>query len=200
VQAVWQALLPAVAALLLVAGLAVWSQPVQAAQERGRYSAEEIRFLELLNEYRRDNGLGALVLSDTLALAAERHSQDMARYSYFGHETAGSDHFPAGSWPWDRMRLSGYTAGSAMGENLAAGMGTAESALSAWKASPAHDDVMLSPMWKAVGIAFEDTSGPYRYYWTTNFGSALDPAGTTAGPPPQLVQTATSRSLRSIPE
>jgi uncharacterized protein YkwD len=72
------------------------------------YDPEELRFSELLNGYRQENGLPPLVLSDALAVASERHSEDMGKYGFFAHDTAESSYFPAGATPWDRMELSGY--------------------------------------------------------------------------------------------
>jgi uncharacterized protein YkwD len=160
--------------------------PATTTTSPGRYSQEELRFVDLLNDYRRENGLAPLLLSDVVSLAAERHSQDMGKYEFFSHQSSASDYFPIDSWPWDRMVLSGYSDGADMGENIAAGMATAESVLLAWKTSPPHNEVMLSPMWAVIGIALEDTSGPYRYYWTSNFGSGVDPS---AGEPPTTTTT-----------
>ncbi|HZG63850.1 MAG TPA: CAP domain-containing protein [Rubrobacteraceae bacterium] len=56
-------------------------------------------FLRSINEYRENNGLPALILSDALAVASERHDEDMARYNFFAHETLGSSYFPIHSEP-----------------------------------------------------------------------------------------------------
>src|SRR3712207_2956147 len=68
---------------LLIAGVVGFGQSADADS----YDTEELQFLELINGYREQNGLRPLVLSDTLAVAAERHSEDMARYSFFAHIT-----------------------------------------------------------------------------------------------------------------
>ena len=91
-------LVVAVAAVLTV-GVA----NVDVRADAAAYDPEEIQFLELINGYRADNGLKALLLSDTLAVAAEHHSQDMARYSFFAHNTAASSYYETGYQPWDRM-------------------------------------------------------------------------------------------------
>src|SRR3712207_3329596 len=83
-----------VAAVLavLIAGVAAGESSARATA----YDAEELNFLRLINDYREDNGLGPLLLSDTLSVAAERHNQDMARYNFFAHITAGSSYYPVG--------------------------------------------------------------------------------------------------------
>lgn len=141
------------------------------------YDSEELRFLEIINEYRADNGLGTLILSDALTVASERHDEDMARYNFFAHETLGSSYFPVGSAPWDRMALSGYDYPDAyMAENLAAGYETAEEAFEAWRTSPGHNVNMLDGNQRVIGVArINDPDSYYGWYWTTDFGSELDP-------------------------
>ncbi len=102
------------------------------------YDQEELKFLELINQYRQSKGLPTLVLSDALAVASKHHSEDMGRYNFFAHNTAKSSYFPAGSTPWDRIKLSGYDyPNSFKAENLAAVYETAEQNFKAWCGSPA---------------------------------------------------------------
>lgn len=89
--------------IAVLAALFVGVAGVDGRADAESYDPEELQFLELVNGYRADHGLRALVLSDTLAVAAEHHSRDMARYSFFAHNTAGSSYYAAGSKPWDRM-------------------------------------------------------------------------------------------------
>lgn len=108
------------------------------------YDSEELQFLELLNLYREDNGVGPLILSDTLALAAQRHSQDMARYAFFAHTTLESSYYAAGSAPWDRMAAEGYDYNSSFkGENIAVGCQSAPKCFELWRNSPSHNAAML---------------------------------------------------------
>ncbi|CAA9539897.1 MAG: hypothetical protein AVDCRST_MAG70-17 [uncultured Thermomicrobiales bacterium] len=61
--------------------------PVSAAAATGSYCAEpeEVAFLGLINQYRAQNGLNALRMSQTVGAAAEHHSTEMATYNYFSH-------------------------------------------------------------------------------------------------------------------
>lgn len=147
------------------------------------YDSEELEFLQIINEYRQDNGLPTLILSDALTDASERHDEDMARYNFFAHETLGSSYFPINSKPWDRMALSGYDYPEAsMSENLAAGYGTAEEAFEAWRTSSGHNVNMLDANQRVIGIArIYDPDSYYGWYWTTNFGSELDPTSHAPG-------------------
>ena len=155
------------------------------------YDAEELEFLGLINDYREENGLRPVILSDNLAVAAERHSKDMAQYNFFAHNTAKSSYYPAGSEPWDRMEAEGYDYNTAKGENLAVGYETAEEAMQAWKESPSHNAAMLDGNYRVMGVARVNAPGSvHGWYWTTDFGGYVDPSAhapgeTPGGPQPQ---------------
>src|ERR687896_1310575 len=116
-----RALRYALVIVAVLAALVVGVAGVDGRADAEAYDPEELQFLELINGYRADHGLRALVLSDTLAVAAEHPSQDMARYSFFAHSTVASSHYPAGSQPWDHMRAEGYDYNTPMAENIAVG-------------------------------------------------------------------------------
>ena len=162
----------------LFAGVVGFNQSADAAS----YDSEELQFLRLINDYRGDNGLGPLLLSDTLAVAAEHHSQDMARYSFFAHNTVASSYYPVGSEPWDRMAAEGYDYNSYRGENIAVGYETAEKAFEAWRNSPSHNHAMLDDRYRVIGIArINEPGSVHGWYWTTDFGVVLDPSSHEPG-------------------
>ncbi len=175
-----------VAAVLavLIAGVAAGEKSARATP----YDAEELRFLQLINDYRKDNGLGPLLLSDTLSVASERHSQDMARYHFFAHITAASSYYAVGSEPWDRMRAEGYDYDTFMGENIAVGYASAEAAFAAWRRSPSHNAAMLDGRYRVIGIARIQPPGS-RWYWTTDFGATEDPTSHAPDENPQAGET-----------
>jgi uncharacterized protein YkwD len=159
---------------------------VLAAGESGSaatsYDSEELQFLRLINEYRQENGAGPLLLSDTLAVAAEHHSKDMAEYDFFAHNTEASSYYRVGSKPWDRMAAEGYTYNTIRGENLATGTETAEESFEAWRESPSHNAAMLDGRYRVIGIArVYEPDGNHAWYWTTDFGGALDPTSHAPG-------------------
>jgi len=166
----------------LLAGMAAFDQSADASS----YDPDELQFLQLINGYRQENGLDTLVLSDTLAVSAERHSEDMARYSFFAHNTAGSSYYPVGFQPWDRMAAEGYDYNTYKGENIAVGYETAEQAFTAWRNSPSHNHAMLDGRYRVIGIArIHDSDSVHGWYWTTDFGGVLDPTSHTPGESPQ---------------
>ncbi len=176
-------------ALVIVAVLAAFVVGVAGVDGRAdaeAYDPEELQFLELINGYRADHGLRALVLSDTLAVAAEHHSQDMARYSFFAHNTADSSYYAVGSRPWDRMEAEGYRYNTYKGENIAVGYETAEEAFRAWRQSPSHNQAMLDDRYRVIGIArINEPGSVHGWYWTTDFGGVLDPTSHAPGQSPR---------------
>ena len=131
--------------------------------------AEEQAFLKLINDYRTANGLGTLQASIALTNASKWMSNDMATKNYFGHtDSTGRDSFT-------RMRSFGYTYNTWMGENLAAGYSDAANTFNQWKTSPSHNENMLNPNFKVLGIGrVVNTSAYYWFYWTTDFGGVVD--------------------------
>jgi hypothetical protein len=158
------------------------------------YDAEELRVLELINEYRQDNGLEPLLLSSTLSVASERHSEDMGERDFFAHNTASSSYYPAGSEPWDRMDAEGYDYNTYKGENIAAGYETAEEAFRAWRESPSHNRAMLEGDYRVVGIGRKNIPGSgFGWYWTTDFGGRVDPSAHAPGERPPGKESAKER-------
>ncbi len=169
------------AALVALAGM---TRGAEAALD-----SEEQAFLTLINNYRQANGLGSLSLNGELNAAADWMSKDMAAKDYFSHtDSLGRD-------PFQRMAAFGYNYNTWKGENLAAGVDTAQAALGLWKGSPGHNANMLNPNFKVIGIARAYGDGStYGWYWTTDFGgqgSAPPPAEPTP-PPPEPTQEPTS--------
>ncbi|HET9660148.1 MAG TPA: CAP domain-containing protein, partial [Thermomicrobiales bacterium] len=135
---------------------------------------EESAFLQLINDYRAQSGLPALAFSQTLSVAADTLSKDMATKDFFSH--TGSD----GSSFVDRITAAGYPDPGNTAENIFAGDPTAAGAMQWWKNSPPHNANMLSPTAKAIGIArVNNPNSTFQWYWTTDFGATVDGAACT---------------------
>lgn len=131
-------------------------------------SYEEIKLVKLINDYRSNRGLGELVLVDKLSNAAHAHSADMAANNYFSHDSQNGANFA------DRIKATGYSPNTSLGENIAAGMWKAAEVFNAWKQSPGHNGIMLSKDYKAIGVS--RVLGPesdYQWYWTADFGGVV---------------------------
>ena len=170
----------AVLVVLIASGTGAGQRDAEASEEP--YDSEELRFLQLINQYREDHGVGALLLSDNVSVAAEHHSKDMADHGFFAHHTIKSSYYPAGSLPWDRMRVEGYDYITHMGENIAVGCESAERCFELWRNSPSHNAAMLDGSYRVVGIGrFYDENSVYGWYWTTDFGARVDPTSHAPG-------------------
>jgi uncharacterized protein YkwD len=145
----------------------------------GARSSVEEQVLALTNQQRRLNGCNvALTLSPQLNASAYGHSQDMALHDIFSHN--GSD----GSTMVSRIEQTGYTF-SQIAENVAAGQSTPQDVVAGWMSSPGHRENILNCSLREVGIGYYDQpndqanvrldngteGGPYRFYWTQDFGA-----------------------------
>jgi len=131
--------------------------------------AEEAAFCRTINDYRAQNGLGALRVSTSLRNAAKWDTTDMAQKNYFSHtDSLGRD-------PFQRMTAFGYNFSTAKGENIAAGNATAAATFAQWKASAGHNQNMLGSAYAVIGISRSySAAATYGWYWTTDFGGYSD--------------------------
>ncbi|MCL4534081.1 MAG: PKD domain-containing protein, partial [Bacteroidetes bacterium] len=162
------------------------STPITTCNTSVTLDAEEQSLVNLINAYRVQNGLQPLQgVSPTLTMAAQRHSLDMAKTGNFSH--TGSD----GSTPLQRIQQAGYPSGY-IGENLALDYTTGAEVINGWKSSTdGHNENMLNPDWKAIGIDREMGS---QWYWTADFGDVLDCPGPGTPTPTAIVTPAPSPS------
>ncbi|HEX6031984.1 MAG TPA: CAP domain-containing protein, partial [Tepidiformaceae bacterium] len=140
---------------------------------------EELAFLSIINSYRAEYGLTQLRLSAPLNRAAEWMARDMMANGYFGHIDSLGRH------PFVRTVDCGYPI--AGGENLAAGRqrGGAQGAFDLFRGSPSHNENMLAPEYREIGIARVYGEGTqYGWYWATTFGSADTRPAQPAAPAP----------------
>jgi uncharacterized protein YkwD len=145
--------------------------PVTSGNEAACLDSIEREFLTLINNYRQQNGLQPLANSRALNIASYKHSKDMGERRYFSHTT------PEGLTPWDRMAAEGYTYNTYKAENIAAGQKTAQQVFDGWRNSSGHNQNMLDPNLRVIGIGRVAVSGsPYGIYWTTKFGGQVDAA------------------------
>lgn len=134
------------------------------------------RVLELVNAARGHarlcgrqsfNAASPLRLSEALNSAALAHSFDMADHNYFEH--VGAD----GSTPAARVTRAGY-AWRVVGENLAAGVPTAEEAVTGWLQSPAHCQNLMDPRFTDMGVGYAvNPRDPAVIFWTQVFAQPL---------------------------
>ncbi|MCQ4296589.1 CAP domain-containing protein [Pseudomonas stutzeri] len=107
----------------------------------------------------------ALSWNAKLGDTALAHSRDMARQDYFSHQA------PDGSHVSDRAGRAGY-AWQRIGENIAAGQGSAEQVMAGWLASPGHCSNIMNPDFTQMGAAYAtNQDSAAMSYWTQVFGA-----------------------------
>ncbi|MEZ4449189.1 MAG: hypothetical protein R3B09_06890 [Nannocystaceae bacterium] len=156
-------------------------------------SAEALELVDLVNQYRGENGLPSIPASPSLCTVGQTHVHDLVDHS--PHTEPGCNlHSWSDAGPWTPccytadhaqamcmwMKPQELTVYPGFGyENAAGGGGTITpgQALDLWKGSSAHNEVILSQgiwadhPWKAVG------AGLYQGYAVLWFGEQDDPAG-----------------------
>jgi uncharacterized protein YkwD len=191
-------------AFLTAVGLALvggHAAPVRAAgpcpsSADAALDAEESAFVQALNGYRSQNGLGALTVSPVLSRAAAWMAADMATHNAFGHTDS------LGRSSEGRAVDCGYPA-NATGENIAGGgaLTGAQQALDAWKASPPHNQNMLYGAYRVVGVGRAYAAGStYGWYWVADFGLVGDQPSAAPTPAPSGGGVANEASQQPQPQ
>ncbi|HEY7624163.1 MAG TPA: CAP domain-containing protein [Candidatus Limnocylindria bacterium] len=185
--------------IALAAALPLWvlgSAPAYAAIRADRTvdpQTAQSDLIGLVNSYRSANGVQPVAPNGALNNAASWMAADMAARNYIGH--VSSD----GRTPAQRMAAFGYPASSMYtGEDLGAGYSTASAVFAGWRASAAHNAVLLNPNYNAVGIGVVlNPNTSYRWYWAADFGGpggivrvAVPPAPPQARAPAPVVERA----------
>ncbi|HZU25226.1 MAG TPA: CAP domain-containing protein [Bryobacteraceae bacterium] len=154
----------------------------------GALDSEEAALLDLINNYRAQNGAAPLQASATLQPASEWMSNDLATVNHaFSHtDSLGRD-------PVTRVKAFGYSY-PYVGENIAAGNADAQNTFAQWQSACdpdssgactyAHRQNMLNAGFHAIGIGRAyGANSAYGWYWVTDFGGTLDqPLGGGGGP------------------
>ena len=179
----WTGIVPVV--LLTAVGLAP-----AAVAANPTLDSEQTAFLTLINNYRAQNGAGALQVSVALQNSSQWMSTDLATKNYFSHTDS------MGRSPGSRLAAFGYPY-YPWGENVAAGYSDAQNTLNQWinacdadasgACTYAHRQNMLNLSYKVMGIgrAYSAASA-YRWYWTTDFEGVLDQVLNPSNPAPAI--------------
>ena len=118
----------------------------------------------------------ALRWSATLADVSLGHNRDMVTRDTLSHISAD------GSRVRQRVQRRGYAARS-VGENVAAGQGSAEQVVADWIASPGHCENLMVPAYTEMGAGYVvDLRSAAVIYWTQVFARPLRPTRPAPGP------------------
>jgi uncharacterized protein YkwD len=107
----------------------------------------------LVSNYRTAKGLQPVVADATLNRAAEVQARAIAQAGALSHGQFAS-------------RMASFGINGVSAENLVAGSQTVGQAIARWKASPGHNQNLLMPEARRVGIAYASSPGAgYEHYW-----------------------------------
>ena len=117
--------------------------------ENATLTEEELRTLELINEYRKENGLRELKPLSNLQRVAKLKAYDLVNNHYFAHtsENLGT--------PFEMLKNNNVDYKIA-GENLAGNINP-ERAVEAWINSPSHRENILEDKFQYTGICAIDS-------------------------------------------
>jgi uncharacterized protein YkwD len=123
------------------------------------------RIVALVNQVRRENGMGTLAYNSLLGAAAQEYADFLAAHDALSH-TADGRTLDA------RAEAAGYTTWVALGENLAGGYTTFEEALDAWLASPGHRANILNPGFTETGTGCAwNANSAHGWFFVQEFGT-----------------------------
>lgn len=107
----------------------------------------------LISRYRAEHGLGPVTADGGLNGAAEYQARAVAQAGKLSH----------GAF---ETRMASFKVGGYSAENLSAGSDSVSGAIARWKASPSHNENLLMPQARRIGLARADSPGlGYGHYW-----------------------------------
>jgi uncharacterized protein YkwD len=107
----------------------------------------------LISQYRAAHGLSSVTVDPTLNRAAEVQARAVAQTGILSHGQFAS-------------RMSSFGVAGASAENLTAGSRNVEAAIARWKGSPGHNQNLLMPEARRIGLARAASPGAgYETYW-----------------------------------
>jgi uncharacterized protein YkwD len=122
----------------------------------------------MISGFRRNNGLGIVMLDDKLMKLAEEQARAMASKNRFEHDAAG---------PFQKRIKRSYDAKVAV-ENIGAGYHTLAEAFSGWRDSPPHRANMLHSGVTKMGIAaVYSPKSKYKVFWALILAAPDDRRG-----------------------
>lgn len=118
----------------------------------GASTADAAAAAQLISSYRVAHGLSPVTVNTTLNDAAMTQAKAVAAVGKLSH-----GNFSA--------RMYQFKIQGAAAENLSAGSDTVAGAIARWKASPGHNENLLMPEARQIGLARVTTTSGYKTYW-----------------------------------
>jgi uncharacterized protein YkwD len=121
--------------------------------------------VKLTNAERAKAGAPSLQPNESLMRAAQTYAAVLGSGPCFDHTC------PPVPDLRDRVVNEGYVGWRRLGENLAAGNPTPESAMASWMRSPGHRANLLRAEYREIGVGVLSGTGEYGIYWVQDFGT-----------------------------
>jgi uncharacterized protein YkwD len=153
-------LLATAAAAMLLSGCSDHPTGPRATFSANPANSSANQAMKLIDRYRVGLGCQPLRWHASGATVAESYSRQMSEERFFGHID------PAGRTLKHRLNAAGIMGYRKAAETIAAGQETPELVVGAWKASPAHHEIVKDCSYTRAAIGFHEGDGPYRVYWT----------------------------------
>jgi len=129
-------------------------------------SAYEQQIVVIVNAERTSRGLPPLKRIALLDQAARYHAMDMQQDNYFDHDTYDRVNGVLSLSCSMATRISGfYPNWNSIGENIAKGYSSPQSAMAGWMASTGHQQNILHPEYWEIGVGYYSGN-----YWVQDFG------------------------------
>lgn len=149
------------AAVMMAVGCATGTYKQAKAASGNDYTLMIKEMSVLINEARAEEGMKPLQLVPYLNEVAELRTGEAVEK--FSHTRPNGSKFSS-AVDYDKVPYA------KVGENLAAGFGTAVETLDQWKNSPAHWAAIMNPNYTHIGIGVcYDPNSYYTWYWTAIF-------------------------------
>lgn len=139
-------------ALPLLAGCAGTEVASLVSRPTSATSSDAAVAASLISQYRVARGLSPVTVDPGLNKAAEHQARAVASAGSLSHGAFAS-------------RMSSFGVPGHAAENLSAGSRSVDQAIARWKASPGHNDNLLMPQARRIGLARADSETRYGRYW-----------------------------------
>jgi uncharacterized protein YkwD len=137
----------------LVSGCLARTPVVSSAPAKTRtQAADATAAAAMISRYRSTHGLGPVVVDSRLNAAAQYQARAVAQSGSLSHGDFQS-------------RMATFNIQGQAAENLSAGVGSVEDAITQWTNSSAHNANLLLPRATRIGLARADSGSGYGRYW-----------------------------------
>lgn len=151
-----------VAALVIVFSFMTFAHVTKAHHSKTYLNVKQAQ--TLINNYRSGKGLKRLRINNKLTRAARRHATYIADRDTISHDGPSKGWFRGRESASDRVTAAGYKWFAVL-ENVATGQKSIHEVMRMWKASPGHNENLLSDLPTEMGIALVKRNNEYGTFW-----------------------------------